>query len=58
MDEFCPYIGKRLPECYGVAMDKRKLNLAMRFCLKDFESCRIYRRIYLQETPTPPLLKM
>ena len=52
-DVFCPYIKKPLPECYSVEMDGRKLNLAMRFCLKDFKSCRIYRRIYLQEARAP-----
>jgi len=56
-DQFCPYIEKPLPECHCVEMDGRKTTLAMRFCLKDFKSCRIYRRIYLLEAhlkPRPP----
>jgi len=52
-DAFCPYIKKPLPECYSVEMNGRKLNLAMRFCLKDFKDCRIYRRIYLREARAP-----
>lgn len=48
-DAYCPYIKMPLPECYCVEMNGNKINLAIRFCLKGFENCRIYRRIFLQK---------
>jgi len=49
-DVFCPFIKTPSPECYCVEMNGLKINLAMRFCLKDYKSCRFYRRLFLQET--------
>ena len=48
-DVFCPFIKTPRPECHCVEMNGRKINLAMRFCLKDYKNCRIYRRLFLQE---------
>lgn len=48
-DTFCPFIKSPRPECYCVDMNNRKINLAMRFCMRDYQTCRIYEKIALQK---------
>ena len=47
-DTFCPFIENPDTSCYCINMNEMKLNLSMRFCLKDYKRCRIYRRRFLQ----------
>ena len=49
-DVFCPFIQHPDSDCYCVNMNGLKLNFSMRFCLRDYRSCRIYRRIFLEKS--------
>lgn len=48
-DTFCPFIKSPRPECYCVDMNNHKINLAMRFCMRNYKACRIFEKISLQK---------
>lgn len=48
-EKHCPFIKNARAECYCHEMNSRKITLAIRFCLKEYENCRIYRRLFLDD---------
>ena len=42
---YCPLIKDPHPDCYCLDLNNSKINLAIRFCTKNYEQCDIYNRV-------------
>jgi len=44
--KMCPILDDPQPDCYCIEMTSMKILYAVRYCLRDFRECDIYRRMF------------
>jgi len=41
--DFCPFLRKPFSECYSIKLTSQSILSVMRYCIKDFWKCKIYK---------------
>jgi hypothetical protein len=41
--KICPFVGEPGPDCFCLDMNSRNIELVVRYCSGNFETCPIYR---------------
>jgi hypothetical protein len=42
--DFCPFLRKPYNECYSIKLTSQSILSVMRYCIKDFTKCKIYKK--------------
>ena len=52
-DRMCPILDDPQPNCYCMDMTSMKIPYAVKYCLRGFRECEIYRGLYKKDRKMP-----